>query len=591
MKQIIHLFLFLLLGTRLLAQSDPKALVENYQKLDHDEAVRCILIDKQNYKWLGTDKGLYKMISMDLDPELIEKDSITGLAEDKRAKIWFGNRSQQVQTTDHLQNIILEQSKAEIRCMAYYKGDLWVGTEQGVFKISDDQDKVLNHYTIKNSKLPNNTINSMYADPYNRLWIGTDAGIAKIENKDWDVYEKQHHFTGAISTTEGVWLLSEDKMWLVYSEDGRERWQDGAVKRGLSKGPVRALVSDSKGRIYVASEILVQFDPYKEIALQIDEDYGFVSSQTLSLACDKNDDLWVGTADRGLFRIDMLDGEEQKFNVIAYSKGEIKCQGAKTAEIIVIAKGGKTPYSYNWNIPGLKGSKNDSLGAGNYQITVNDAEGEEYVASIQIKEPDAIQISTLSKSGVSELNRKDGKASIEISGGTAPYKVLWSNGRTSLSNSNLPAGKNTIKVIDQNNCVVTGSIVIDQPKVIADLDRKKLSIGQTLQINQLFFTADSSVINPESYAVLDEIYEFLSKNNDVVVEIGGHTNGIPPHEYCDRLSTARAKNVAEYLREKGILAEQVQFKGYGKRVPIASNETAAGRLKNQRVELKIISMK
>ena len=175
---------------------------------------------------------------------------------------------------------------------------------------------------------------------------------------------------------------------------------------------------------------------------------------------------------------------------------------------------------------------------------LNDAEGEEYVANIQIKEPDAIQISTLSKSGVSELNRKDGKASIEITGGTAPYKVLWSNGRTSLSNSNLPAGKNTIKVIDQNNCVVTGSIVIDQPKVIADLDRKKLSIGQTLQINQLFFTADSSVINPESYAVLDEIYEFLSKNNDVVVEIGGHTNGIPPHEYCDRLSTARAKNVA-----------------------------------------------
>jgi len=133
--------------------------------------------------------------------------------------------------------------------------------------------------------------------------------------------------------------------------------------------------------------------------------------------------------------------------------------------------------------------------------------------------------------------------------------------------------------------------LIDQPKVIADLDRKKISIGQTLQINQLFFTADSSVINPESYAVLDEIYDFLSKNNDVVIEIGGHTNSIPPPEYCDRLSTARAKNVAEYLKEKGIIADQVQYKGYGKRVPIASNETAAGRLKNQRVELKIISMK
>ena len=114
MKHISYLFLFLFTGFNLVAQTDPKALVENYQKLDHDEAVRCILIDKQNYKWLGTDKGLYKMISMDLDPEIIEKDSITGLAEDKRGKIWFGNRTQQVQTTDHIQNIILEQSKAEI---------------------------------------------------------------------------------------------------------------------------------------------------------------------------------------------------------------------------------------------------------------------------------------------------------------------------------------------------------------------------------------------------------------------------------------------------------------------------------------------
>ena len=68
-------------------------------------------------------------------------------------------------------------------------------------------------------------------------------------------------------------------------------------------------MADSKGQVYIASETLVQFDPINDKILQIDKDYGFVSAQTLSLACDKNDDLWVGTADRGLFRVDIIEDE------------------------------------------------------------------------------------------------------------------------------------------------------------------------------------------------------------------------------------------------------------------------------------------
>jgi len=574
----------------LFGQSENKALVENYQKLAPDEAVRAILIDKQNYKWLGTDRGLYRMISMELDPEVISQDSIAGLAEDKKEMVWYGNRQQQLKTEDHNQLIPLEIKGAKIQCMSYYKGDIWVGTDKGLFRVSDDQNRILNHYTVKNSKLKSENINAMYLDPTQRFWICTDAGILRIHDKDWDLYEKDHRFTGAIASTEGTWLLAEDKMWLVYEEDGRERWQDAAVKRGLSQGPVRALASDSKGRIYVASEWLVQFNPYTDETLLLDEDYGFVSAQTLSLACDKNDDLWVGTADRGLFRIDILDGEEQEFNVIAYSKGEIKCAGDKTASIIVIAKGGKTPYNYNWADHSSKVAKRDSVGAGTYTVTVTDAEAMDYVATIKIKEPEPLGVTVISKSAVTDVNRKDGKVSIEITGGTGTKRVLWSNGKTGLQNSNLGPGRQAIRVMDQNNCVYNHQIIIDQPKVIADLDRKKITVGQTLQINQLYFEADSAVINDRSFAVLNEIYEFLSNNKDVVVEIGGHTNSIPTHEYCDRLSTARAKNVANYLIEKGISASQVQHKGYGKRVPIASNETLAGRARNQRVELKIISM-
>jgi len=127
-------------------------------------------------------------------------------------------------------------------------------------------------------------------------------------------------------------------------------------------------------------------------------------------------------------------------------------------------------------------------------------------------------------------------------------------------------------------------------KKIMNLDRKKIRKGQTIEIENLYFKADVASINSESYEVLDEIYDFLKDNEDITVEIGGHTNGTPSHEYCDRLSEDRAKVVAEYLVQKGISEERLTYKGYGKRKAIASNLTKEGRKKNQRVEIKILKI-
>lgn len=573
------------------AQDQPKAIVENYQKLDQREAVRAILIDKQNYKWLGTDKGLYRVISMGDEPELIVKDSITAITEDKKEMVWYGNRKQSLTTEDRSQTILLNNNQPQILCMSYYKGDIWVGTTNGLFRVSDDQNKVIGTFTKDNSKLKSNVINVMHVDNENRLWIGTDEGVVILDGKSWDQYERDHKITGVISTSEGIWLLAEKKMWLIYKEDGRDRWQDAAVKRGISKGPVRALVSDSKGNVYIASEILVQFNPYTDQSVVIDKDYGFVSSQTLALACDKNDDLWVGTADRGMFRIDMLDSDVKELTAVAFAKGEIKCNGAKTAGIRVIVNGGKTPYTFNWNKQEMSGTSKDSLGAGEYIVTITDAEANEFTSTVIIKEPEAARMEILAKERVSDMSKKDGKASIKISGGNPPLRIVWDNGRTGDKVNNLSAGKHVVRAYDNNNCQYNFDLYIEAPKVIPDLEKTKIAVGQTLRINQLYFTADSSLVSPESYAVLDEIFDFLNSNKGVIIEIGGHTNGIPSHEYCDKLSASRAKNIAEYLYTKGIPLNQIAFKGYGKRLPIASNDTQSGRNKNQRVEIKIVEIR
>ena len=132
--------------------------------------------------------------------------------------------------------------------------------------------------------------------------------------------------------------------------------------------------------------------------------------------------------------------------------------------------------------------------------------------------------------------------------------------------------------------------MVKREKYIPDLEISKVTIGQKLRINELNFLADSSNITSENYDILDEVFIFLHANKSVVVEIGGHTNTIPPHEYCDQLSAARAKGIAEYLIKRGIDPNRVSYKGYGKREPLTDSESLQGRQRNQRVEIKILQM-
>lgn len=136
------------------------------------------------------------------------------------------------------------------------------------------------------------------------------------------------------------------------------------------------------------------------------------------------------------------------------------------------------------------------------------------------------------------------------------------------------------------------TIVYKKPKkkLLAELDRKKIKLGQLIKLEHLHFKADSSTITDVSYGVLNEVYDFLNSYQDVMIEVGGHTNNVPAHDYCDRLSTERAQAVAKYLISKGIEEERITFKGYGKRKPLGTNRTEEGRRRNQRVQIKITSL-
>lgn len=117
---------------------------------------------------------------------------------------------------------------------------------------------------------------------------------------------------------------------------------------------------------------------------------------------------------------------------------------------------------------------------------------------------------------------------------------------------------------------------------------KKIKIGKSIILRNIFFDFDKSTIRSESEAELTRLYELLKENQDIKVEISGHTDNRGDDSYNQKLSENRAKAVVDYLINKGIPESRMIYAGYGEKEPVATNETDEGRQENRRTEFKII---
>jgi len=114
--------------------------------------------------------------------------------------------------------------------------------------------------------------------------------------------------------------------------------------------------------------------------------------------------------------------------------------------------------------------------------------------------------------------------------------------------------------------------------------------GEKIVLKNIFFETAKYNLKNESKVELDKLVAFLTKNNKLIIEIGGHTDNAGNAQLNLALSKNRANSVKEYLTGKGIVAERLQTKGYGANEPIADNSTAEGKAKNRRTEFKIMKL-
>ncbi|HEY1630980.1 MAG TPA: OmpA family protein [Rhizomicrobium sp.] len=101
----------------------------------------------------------------------------------------------------------------------------------------------------------------------------------------------------------------------------------------------------------------------------------------------------------------------------------------------------------------------------------------------------------------------------------------------------------------------------------------------------VLFDFNKSTLKPQSDPVLQKVLALLQKDASLKLEVQGHTDNVGGDDYNQKLSEARAKSVMAWLTSHGVAPARLSFKGYGKTVPVATNDTDEGRAKNRRVEI------
>ena len=124
-----------------------------------------------------------------------------------------------------------------------------------------------------------------------------------------------------------------------------------------------------------------------------------------------------------------------------------------------------------------------------------------------------------------------------------------------------------------------------------DVELQPIKFGEKVVLKNIFFETASYDLLPESKVELEKLLAFMNNNADIRIEIGGHTDNVGKPEDNQLLSENRSKSVRTYLIDHGVVADRIDFKGYGEQQPIDTNDTPEGRANNRRTEFKVLKNK
>ncbi|MFA7439904.1 MAG: OmpA family protein [Sphingomonadaceae bacterium] len=101
------------------------------------------------------------------------------------------------------------------------------------------------------------------------------------------------------------------------------------------------------------------------------------------------------------------------------------------------------------------------------------------------------------------------------------------------------------------------------------------------------FDFNSVALKPQFRPQIEQIAQTLRQYPSTFVDVYGHTDSVGSAEVNQRISEQRAQTVANALATYGVQQARIATRGYGYTMPVASNDTDAGRAQNRRVEIRL----
>ncbi len=123
-----------------------------------------------------------------------------------------------------------------------------------------------------------------------------------------------------------------------------------------------------------------------------------------------------------------------------------------------------------------------------------------------------------------------------------------------------------------------------------DIALQPLEPGASVVLRNIFFDSKKTELKPASLAELNRVVQLMTDNPHLKLQITGHTDNVGKPQDNQTLSHARALAVVNYLlASRQIARDRLQYKGMGATRPIAGNDTEAGKARNRRTEMSVIS--
>jgi len=118
-------------------------------------------------------------------------------------------------------------------------------------------------------------------------------------------------------------------------------------------------------------------------------------------------------------------------------------------------------------------------------------------------------------------------------------------------------------------------------------DVRSTERGIVVNLPDVLFNFDRSDLTGRAQLVIEDIVRVLRDIPERRISVEGHTDSVGTAEYNQQLSQARARSVSDQLIFSGLSRSRISTRGFGEMSPIASNQDAAGRARNRRVEVII----